>query len=135
MDNSPQNGTNGHVNPGVSLRMGPVSDEMDVDKPATNGTKRKSSMTNGRKSYKEESVSDDDVPLVSNLPRFSSPRPCLTVSRTNVERLHYLPTPKTMYPSLRRLQGNHQKQVLPRLVKIPTPMFLLVRSCNPKRPL
>ncbi|KEQ95675.1 hypothetical protein AUEXF2481DRAFT_29103 [Aureobasidium subglaciale EXF-2481] len=52
------------LNPGVSLRMGPV-DEMDVDSPATNGNgiKRKSSM-NG-KSYKDttESDDDDDIPL------------------------------------------------------------------------
>ncbi|KAG9975326.1 hypothetical protein KCU78_g22725, partial [Aureobasidium melanogenum] len=54
----------GELNPGVSLRMGPV-DEMEVDPPATNGngTKRKSAM-NG-KSYKDatESEDDDDVPL------------------------------------------------------------------------
>lgn len=55
-------GTNGHVEPGVSLRMGPVEDEMDVDKPA-NGNKRKAS-TGNRKSYKESSGSEDDVPLV-----------------------------------------------------------------------
>lgn len=60
MDN---NNTNG-LNPGVSVRMGPV-DDMDVDPPATtNGSKRKSSM-NG-KSYKDatESEDDDDAPLV-----------------------------------------------------------------------
>lgn len=65
--------TNGHVAPGVSLRMGPIED-MEVDEPtgpgATNGTKRRASgMTNG-KSYKEESPSEDDVPLV----RSPSPR-------------------------------------------------------------
>jgi DNA topoisomerase I len=51
--------TNGHVEPGISMAMGPV-EEMDVDKPTTNGTtnKRKSSMANG-KSYKEDSDSDD----------------------------------------------------------------------------
>jgi DNA topoisomerase-1 len=53
----------GTLNPGISLRNGPV-DEMDVDTPATaNGIKRKSSM-NG-KSYKDNTESDDDdVPLV-----------------------------------------------------------------------
>lgn len=54
----------GELNPGVSVRMGPV-DEMEVDPPVTNGngTKRKSSM-NG-KSYKDATESeDDDVPLV-----------------------------------------------------------------------
>ena len=57
--------TNGTVQPGISVAMGPV-EEMDVDKPTTNGTtagKRKSSMANG-KTYKESSDSeDDDVPL------------------------------------------------------------------------
>ena len=61
--------TNDHTAPGISMAMGPV-DEMDLDKPTTNGTtngvkgKRKSSAAN-RKSYKEDSDSeDDDVPLV-----------------------------------------------------------------------
>lgn len=60
--------SNGHVEPGVSIRMGPVED-MDVDTPQTNGhvngkRKARSSMTNGR-SYKEASSSeDDDKPLV-----------------------------------------------------------------------
>ncbi|KAK5116275.1 hypothetical protein LTR85_009247 [Meristemomyces frigidus] len=56
--------SNGHVEPGISMAMGPV-EEMDVDKPTTNGTsssKRKASRANG-KSYKEASDSDDDVPL------------------------------------------------------------------------
>ena len=59
--------TNGHVQPGVSVRMGPMEDDMDIDKPS-NGTKRKSSMTNG-KTYKEASVSDDDddAPLVRDI--------------------------------------------------------------------
>lgn len=59
--------SNGHVEPGVSIRMGPV-DEMDVDSPATNGAvngkrKARSSITNG-KTYKEESSDEDDKPLV-----------------------------------------------------------------------
>ena len=60
--------TNGVVEPGISMANGPV-DEMDVDKPTTNGTtngtasgKRKASLAS-RKSYKEASDSDDDVPL------------------------------------------------------------------------
>ncbi|KAK3112619.1 DNA topoisomerase 1 [Teratosphaeriaceae sp. CCFEE 6253] len=58
--------TNGHVGPGISLAMGKV-EAMDIDKPATNGTangtgKRKASLANG-KSYKDDSESDDDVPL------------------------------------------------------------------------
>ncbi|KAK3720889.1 DNA topoisomerase 1 [Vermiconidia calcicola] len=57
--------SNGHAEPGISVAMGPV-DQMDVDKPTTNGTtssKRKSFIANG-KSYKDESDSEDgDVPL------------------------------------------------------------------------
>jgi hypothetical protein len=58
----------GHVEPGISIRMGPV-DDMDVDEPATNGNangkrKARSSITNG-KTYKDDSSSDDDdKPLV-----------------------------------------------------------------------
>jgi DNA topoisomerase-1 len=60
--------TKGAVQPGVSLANGPI-DEMDIDKPTTNGTngtngiKRKASLPNGN-SYKDASESDDDdVPL------------------------------------------------------------------------
>lgn len=61
--------SNGHVEPGISIRMGPV-DDMEVDAPATNGNangkrKARNSVTNG-KSYKDASGSeDDDKPLVS----------------------------------------------------------------------
>ncbi|KAF2200199.1 hypothetical protein GQ43DRAFT_84080 [Delitschia confertaspora ATCC 74209] len=61
------NSPNGDVDPGVSIRNGPV-EEMDVDTPQVNGNtngKRKSrgSLTNG-KSYKEASSSEeDDKPL------------------------------------------------------------------------
>lgn len=54
-----------HVEPGISIRMGP----MEVDEPATNGNtngkrKARASLTNG-KSYKDASSSeDDDKPLV-----------------------------------------------------------------------
>ncbi|KAF3001978.1 DNA topoisomerase 1 [Curvularia kusanoi] len=56
---------NGHVEPGISIRMGPV-DDMDVD--ASNGTangKRKSRGSIPTTSYKERSGSedDDDKPL------------------------------------------------------------------------
>lgn len=56
------------VQPGISMAFGPADENMDVDKPATNGTavngKRKASMTNG-KNYKDASESEeDDVPLV-----------------------------------------------------------------------
>lgn len=64
-----ENPSNGHVEPGVSIRMGPV-EAMDVDQPVTNGNingKRKSrgSLTNG-KSYRDASSSDeeDEKPLV-----------------------------------------------------------------------
>ncbi|KAF2186974.1 hypothetical protein K469DRAFT_705518 [Zopfia rhizophila CBS 207.26] len=59
--------SNGHVEPGLSIRMGPVED-MDVDTPLTNGNvngkrKARSSLSNG-KSYKEEGSSEeDDKPL------------------------------------------------------------------------
>lgn len=60
--------SNGHVEPGISIRMGPV-DSMDVDAPATNGDangKRKARNSVGNsKSYKDASSSeDDDKPLV-----------------------------------------------------------------------
>ncbi|KAK5172297.1 DNA topoisomerase 1 [Saxophila tyrrhenica] len=57
--------SNGKLEPGISMAMGPIED-MDVDKPTTNGAtnaKRKSAMGNG-KSYKESTDSeDDDKPL------------------------------------------------------------------------
>jgi DNA topoisomerase-1 len=66
--------SNGHVEPGISIRMGPVEndDKMDVDAPETNGNangkrKSRSSVTNS-KSYKDASSSeDDDKPLVCHL--------------------------------------------------------------------
>jgi len=63
--------SNGHVEPGVSIRMGPV-EEMDIDAPPANGTsngkrKARNSLTNG-KTYKEASSSDeDDKPLVRSI--------------------------------------------------------------------
>ncbi|KAF1946333.1 hypothetical protein EJ02DRAFT_336762 [Clathrospora elynae] len=66
--------SNGHVEPGISIRMGPV-DNMDVDPPETNGTtnskrKARSSITNG-KSYKDASSSDDDDKPLSKRRRTS----------------------------------------------------------------
>ncbi|KAI4613232.1 hypothetical protein J4E83_007644 [Alternaria metachromatica] len=61
--------SNGHVEPGISIRMGPVADDdkMDIDAPETNGAngKRKSrSRVTNSKSYKDASSSeDDDKPL------------------------------------------------------------------------
>jgi len=56
------------IKPGISMAFGPADDNMDIDKPATNGAstngKRKASMTNG-KTYKDASESEsDDAPLV-----------------------------------------------------------------------
>ena len=57
---------NGNVNPGISLRNGPV-DEMDVDDapPHTNGATNGKRKSRGsmQKSYKEEDSDEDDVPL------------------------------------------------------------------------
>ena len=62
--------SNGHLNAGISIRMGPV-EEMDVDGPHVNGHtngKRKSRGSIGaKKTYKEDS-SDDDKPLVRSSP-------------------------------------------------------------------
>lgn len=60
--------SNGHVEPGISIRMGPV-DDMDVDAPATNGNangKRKARTSTAKgKTYKDASSSEeDDKPLV-----------------------------------------------------------------------
>lgn len=58
--------SNGHVEPGISIRMGPV-DDMDVDAPNGNANgKRKSRGSIPTASYKERSGSedDDDKPLV-----------------------------------------------------------------------
>lgn len=51
---------------GLSVRNGPVKDEMDVDAPATNGNgnKRKSRTSITRPTYKDESDSDASQPLV-----------------------------------------------------------------------
>ncbi|KAI4662036.1 uncharacterized protein J4E78_004827 [Alternaria triticimaculans] len=69
--------SNGHVEPGISIRMGPVADDdkMDIDAPETNGAngkrKSRSSVTNS-KSYKDVSSSeDDDKPLQSKRRRTS----------------------------------------------------------------
>ncbi|KZM27224.1 DNA topoisomerase [Ascochyta rabiei] len=52
--------SNGHVEPGISIRMGPV-DDMDVDAPNGNGNgKRKSRGSIPTTSYKEQSGSEDD---------------------------------------------------------------------------
>jgi hypothetical protein len=71
-----QQPSNGSLNPGISIRMGPV-EEMEVDEvaPATNGVngKRKSRGSVG-KIYREATSSDDeeDKPLVRSVPFFLS---------------------------------------------------------------
>ncbi|KAI7223417.1 topoisomerase I [Hortaea werneckii] len=63
---NPSNHENGEADPGITMVNGPVDDmQVDPQPPFTNGTassKRKASMQNG-KSYKEDSESEDDVPL------------------------------------------------------------------------
>jgi DNA topoisomerase-1 len=61
--------SNGHVAPGISIRMGPV-DDMEIDPPATNGNAKRKARTSITKSktYKDASGSEDDVkPLVRHL--------------------------------------------------------------------
>ena len=60
--------SNGHLDPGISIRMGPVED-MDVDneRPVANGAANGKRKSRGslQKSYKEATSSDeDDEPLV-----------------------------------------------------------------------
>jgi DNA topoisomerase I len=68
------------LNPGLSVRMGPV-DDMDVDSPAekangangqANGKRKARTSTGTTKSYKEASSSEeDDKPLVRTPPSSS----------------------------------------------------------------
>jgi hypothetical protein len=52
---------------GLSVRNGPVKEyDMDVDSPTTNGNKRKSRTSLSKPSYKDESDSDGDEPLVGD---------------------------------------------------------------------
>lgn len=57
----------GALNPGVSIRFGPVDDE-DVDmKDAANGVnghKRRARVSTGKQSYAEAESSEDEKPLV-----------------------------------------------------------------------
>ena len=60
-----QTPSDGHVEPGVSIRMGPV-EPMDVDPPAsTNGKRKARNSLNANKTYREaSSSSEDEKPLV-----------------------------------------------------------------------
>jgi DNA topoisomerase-1 len=52
---------------GLSVRNGPVKEyDMDVDISKTNGNKRKSRTSLTKPSYKDESDSDGDEPLVGD---------------------------------------------------------------------
>lgn len=68
MGSSPAS-TNGHVDPGVSIRFGPVQDKdvkmEDVEGDALGASKRKSRASIGeKKSYAEAESSEEDEPLV-----------------------------------------------------------------------
>lgn len=70
--------TNGHVDPGVSIRFGPVQGKDTGDDAESGVVKRKSrtSTDQPRKSYAEpESSEEDDQPLVRHtpLPTFTLP--------------------------------------------------------------
>lgn len=63
------NPSNGDLDAGISIRNGPVVEEMDMDEqaPATNGTSNGKRKSRGsmQKKYKEATSSEDeDVPLV-----------------------------------------------------------------------
>jgi DNA topoisomerase I len=65
-----QNPSNGDLHPGISIRNGPVSEDVampDANGPMTNGTgpaKRKARASTGKPNYAGAESSDDDVPLV-----------------------------------------------------------------------
>lgn len=55
---------------GLSVRNGPVEDEMDVDAPTVNGANKRKSRTSITKiNYKDGSESDDGAPLVRDTRR------------------------------------------------------------------
>lgn len=63
-----QPASNGAV--GISIRNGPV-EEMDIDQPQVNGTKRKARASTS-KSYKEDSDGSEDAPLVRVVTHFTT---------------------------------------------------------------
>lgn len=69
-DSSPA--TNGHVDPGISIRFGPVEDKdvkMEDEEGALGAIKRKSRTSLGeKKSYVEAESSEEDEPLVRLAP-------------------------------------------------------------------
>lgn len=74
------NPPNGDLDAGISIRNGPVVEDMDVDEqaPATNGSSNGKRKSRGsiQKKYKEETSSEDeDVPLVRWIHPFVSTVP------------------------------------------------------------
>ena len=60
--------TSNHINPGVSIRNGPVLDEKNRPVYA-NGTSKAKRKASTQQSYRESSDSEDeDMPLVSSFP-------------------------------------------------------------------
>lgn len=64
--------TNGHVDPGVSIRFGPVQNDgdeamKDADPQADAGKRKSRSSVGQRKSYAEPESSEEDQPLVRQL--------------------------------------------------------------------
>lgn len=79
MDDAPS--TNGHVDPGVSIRFGPVQsqDKMDDAGSDVNGDsthKRKTRESISKKSYAEPESSEEDEPLVRNALQYPFFVPC-----------------------------------------------------------
>lgn len=67
--------TNGHLDPGVSVRYGPVEDgdvemeDAESEVNARGANKRKTRPSTGqRKSYAEPESSEEDKPLVRHIP-------------------------------------------------------------------
>lgn len=73
---SDANETNGHVDPGVSIRFGAVQKKTEVDMAdadSAGASKRKSRTSVGQKSYAEPESSEEDQPLVRHFPSFRFP--------------------------------------------------------------
>lgn len=107
IDKKMEKSTNGNYAPaGVSIRNGPVTDEMDIDIPAPNG-KRKARLSAGKAvNYNDAASSseEDNKPLVffSALSDISLESPQFTVSdmitRLNVNEPQF-PRPRRMRPN------------------------------------
>jgi len=84
--------TNGHVDPGVSIRFGPVEDKdvkmEDAEDDAIAAIKRKSRTSVGeKKSYAEAESSEEDQPLVRLTPlRMTLPSALVTASDHSTEQ-------------------------------------------------